>query len=229
MAGRSPTAEIDALEARTGHAFRQKSLLWRALEHSAPTGEPQTDNERLEFLGDRVLGLILAEELFRRFPEDEEGTLARRFNALVSKTACARVAESLGISPHVRERRRGGGAISQRAMADICEALIAAIYFDAGLEAARAFVLRHWRDDLDAAEGTRRDAKSQLQEWALGRALPVPGYAVSSREGPDHAPFFTVEVTVEGFAPVTGEGPSKREAEQAAAKGFLDRMEIRRT
>lgn len=228
MARRSPASAFAPLEARLGHTFARKSLLERALAHSAPTGEPQTDNERLEFLGDRILGLIIAEELFRRFPADEEGTLARRLNALVSKTTCARVAERLGIASHVGDRRRAG-AIGRRAMGDICEALIAAIYFDAGLEAAREFVLRHWQDDLVAAEGARRDPKSQLQEWALGRALPVPAYAVSSREGPDHAPLFTVEVTVEGHPPVTGEGASKREAEQAAAEAFLDRMGIGRT
>lgn len=227
MAGRFAKRLIEELEARIGHTFRTRSLLRRALTHSAPTGEPQTDNERLEFVGDRVLGLVLAEELFRRFPKDEEGTLARRINSLVSKTACARVASRLDIASVVCAPGKGG-AVSQRALADICEALIAAIYFDAGLEAAREFVLRHWQDDLVAAEGARRDPKSQLQEWALAWALPVPAYAVSSREGPDHAPLFTVEVTVEGHAPVTGEGATKREAEQAAAEAFLKRMGISR-
>ncbi len=224
MAGELSPKEIADLEARLAHRFTRKSLLQRALCHAGPTGEPQADNERLEFLGDRVLGLVVAEELFRRFPDISEGALARRLNALVSRTALAGVAEAMGLRALV-----GDNDATPRVLADICEALLAVTYLDGGLEAARAVVLRHWEDGFEAAEETRRDPKSQLQEWAMARALPVPAYAVVGREGPDHAPVFTTEVTVEGHAPIAGSGSSKREAEQAAAEAFLVRHEIPRT
>jgi len=231
MPGQSPAAKLAALEARLGHTFSDKSLLERALRHAALTGEPQTDNERLEFLGDRVLGLAIAEELLRRFPDDPEGQLARRYNALVSKTACAAIAEAMGLESQVRDKRKhpSDSIATPRVMADICEALVAAIYLDAGLGAAGDFVLRHWQQGLETAEDTRRDPKSQLQEWALSKALPVPDYTVIAREGPDHAPVFTIEVTVQGHAPISGAGPSKRESEQAAAASFLDHYRIERT
>ncbi len=228
MPGRLSADEIAELEHRLAHTFTHKSLLRRALMHAGPTGEPQADNERLEFLGDRVLGLVVAEDLYRRFPDVPEGQLARRFNALVSKSACAGVAEEMGL-PELVARRGNDAAITQRVLADICEALVAAVYLDAGIEAARSVVLTHWQAGLETAELTRRDPKSQLQEWALGKALPVPDYTVVSREGPDHAPLFTIAVRVDGHDAVQGSGPSKREAEQAAAEAFLDKHGIART
>lgn len=228
MPARPSAEEIAEFEHRLAYKFKQRSLLRRALRHAGPTGAPQADNERLEFLGDRVLGLVVAEDLYRRFPDVPEGQLARRFNALVSKTACAGVAETLGLADLIARRGAGGG-ITQRVLADICEALVAAVYLDGGLEAARSVVLIHWEEGLESAETTRRDPKSQLQEWALGKALPVPDYAVTGREGPDHAPFFTVSVTVEGQEAASGSGPSKREAEQAAAEAFLEKHGIART
>ncbi len=224
MAGELSATDITALEALLAHQFTHKSMLQRALRHAGPTGEPQADNERLEFLGDRVLGLVVAEELFRRFPDISEGALARRFNALVSKPALAGIAEAMGLKTFV-----GDNEATPRVLADICEALLAVTYLDGGLEAARAVVLQHWETGFETAEETRRDPKSQLQEWAMARALPVPVYAVVGREGPDHAPIFTTEVTVEGHAPVTGTGQSKREAEQAAAEAFIDHHGIPRT
>ena len=228
MPARLSAEEAAEFELRLAHPFKRKSLLTRALRHAGPTGAPQSDNERLEFLGDRVLGLVVAEDLYRRFPDVPEGHLARRLNALVSKPACAAVAEELGL-PDLMARRGSGAAATQRVLADICEALVAAVYLDGGLEAARAVVLKHWKEGLETAETTRRDPKSQLQEWALGKALPVPDYAVTGREGPDHAPFFTVSVSVEGEEQVSGSGPNKREAEQAAAEVFLEKHGIART
>ena len=224
MPGDLSAADIAALEALLAHPFTQKSMLQRALRHAGPTGEPQADNERLEFLGDRVLGLVVAEELFRRFPDVSEGALARRLNALVSKPALAGIAEAMGLTAFVGENEA-----TPRVLADICEALLAVTYLDGGLEAARAVVLKHWESGFDAAEETRRDPKSQLQEWAMGKALPVPAYVEVGREGPDHAPIFSIEVTVEGHAPVAGTGPSKREAEQAAAEAFIVHHGIPRT
>jgi len=227
MSARLSAEGADAFERRLAYKFKHRSLLRRALRHAGPTGAPQEDNERLEFLGDRVLGLVVAEDLYRRFPDVPEGQLARRFNALVSKTACAGVAEELGL-PGLVARGGSGGGITQRVLADICEALVAAVYLDGGLEAARRVVLIHWQEGLESAEATKRDPKSQLQEWALGKGLPVPGYAVTDREGPDHAPRFTVSVSVDGHDAASGSGPNKREAEQAAAEAFLEKHGVAR-
>jgi ribonuclease-3 len=224
MSGRSPAANLAELEARLGHTFSDKSLLERALIIAATNTDQKVNNERLEFLGDRVLGLVISEKLVRCFANVPVGKLARRLNALVSKAACARIAEALAIKDFVAENDA-----TARVLADICEALIAAVYLDGGIEAARDMVLRHWAAALEVAEDTRRDPKSQLQEWALSRALPVPDYTVTARAGPDHAPLFTITVTVAGHAPVSGQGPSKREAEQAAAACFLDQHRIERT
>jgi len=228
MPARLSGDEVAEFERRLAHQFKHKSLLRCALRHAGPTGAPQADNERLEFLGDRVLGLVVAEDLYRRFPDVPEGQLARRLNALVSKSACAGVAKELGL-PDLITRRGAGGGITPRVLADICEALVAAVYLDGGIEAARTVVLKHWKEGLESAETTRRDPKSQLQEWALGKALPVPDYAVTGREGPDHAPFFTVSVSVEGHDVASGSGSNKREAEQAAAEAFLEKHGIART
>lgn len=227
MSARLSAEDAAEFERRLAYKFKHRSLLHRALRHAGPTGTPQADNERLEFLGDRVLGLVVAEDLYRRFPDVPEGQLARRLNALVSKTACAGVAEELDLRGLVTPRGAGGG-VTQRVLADICEALVAAVYLDGGLEAARKVVLIHWEEGLESAETTRRDPKSQLQEWALGKALPVPDYAVTDREGPDHAPRFTVRVSVEGHDTASGSGPNKREAEQAAAESFLESHGIAR-
>jgi ribonuclease-3 len=231
MSRKSARHLLSQFEERLGCSFSDTSLLQRALSHSALTGEPQADNERLEFLGDRVLGLVIAEELLQRFPDAAEGSLARRLNALVSKSACTAVAETMGLDGLLREfgGRSGEAGVTARALADVCEALIAAIYLDTGLDAARGFILTHWRERLEAAGETRRDPKSQLQEWAMGKGLAVPEYAVTGREGPDHAPVFTIAVSVAGHAPIAGEGASKREAEQAAALAFLKQHKIKRT
>ena len=218
----------------TGVRFHNPALLAQALTHSddAGIGRPGAaqarDYERLEFLGDRVLGLVVAEELFRRYPQEGEGLLARRLNQLVRRETCAEVARRLGlhemmITAKTAERRQVQA--SQKVLADLCESVIAAIYLDQGLEAARNFIISHWQELFARHADAPRDAKSALQEWAAARRLPPPAYREVTRSGPDHAPLFTVAVAVEGLGEARGQGPSKRTAEQDAAGNLLRKAE----
>jgi ribonuclease III len=216
-------ALAEALVAATGYAFRNFTLMQRALTHSSARGKA-ADNERLEFLGDRVLGLIVTEMLFKSYPEATQGELAVRLSALVSGTMCAEIAEEMELVPLIHADsgvRSQKGKKAKNVPADAVEALIAAIYLDGGLEAARKFVLRYWEPRANAVAKMQRDPKTELQEWAHQAAGVTPAYQIASREGPDHDPIFTVRVTVAGFEPATGNGRSKREAEQAAATAIL--------
>jgi len=187
-------------------------------------------NERLEFLGDRVLGLIVSEKLYALYPGDAEGALALKLNALVRREACARAAEEVGLAEHLelaRSETSSGGRQKAAILAGACEAVIAALYLDGGYETARAFVERYWADQFANLDSDMRDAKTALQEWAqsaLGKSPSPPAYREVGREGPDHAPRFAVEVSIAGHAPETGLGGSKREAEQEAAKHMLVRL-----
>jgi ribonuclease III len=217
------------LEARVGHVFQDRGLLKKALTHASvrQASAMRRDNERLEFLGDRVLGLAIAEILSELYPTASEGQLARLYNRLVRGGTCAEVARALDLGPALvlSESEAGsGGRDKETILADACEALLGAIFLEAGYEAARAVVRRHWESKLDgspAAEGA--DAKSALQEWAQGQGLDLPHYAEVARQGPDHAPRFTSEVRIKGRKPARGEGASKRAAEQAAATALLVR------
>lgn len=223
------TADLDA---RLGHAFKDRKLLKLALTHASAPGA--RSNERLEFLGDRVLGLVVANELIARFPDAPEGELAIRLNALVRKETCARIGEAVGLAPHLvlapGERMRVGQARISL-LGNACEAVIAALYLDGGLEAAARFILKEWAADFDASISVATDIKSELQQWAqaredLGRALPV--YRLIDSSGPAHAPHFIVEATVEGAGSARGEGASKREAERNAAAALLDKLKAER-
>jgi ribonuclease-3 len=220
---------VARLERNLGHIFRDRSLLERALTHASvgQGARAVDDNERLEFLGDRVLGLIVARDLLDRFPEADEGDLSKRLHVLVSRDVCAAVAERLGAPEALRMapgETRAGGRFKKTILGDACEALIAAVYLDAGFEAARAVFGPLWRDVLvDLGSLPSLNPKSQLQEWAAREGLSPPAYTVVSREGPDHAPRFTVEVTVTGRDPARGEGGSRQDAEKAAAIGLLQR------
>ncbi len=199
-------------------------MLTRALTHSSAGG---LDNERLEFLGDRVLGLLIAELLTELFPDEKEGLLALKLNALVRMETCARVAEAVGIDKELilaPSEDRSGGRKKAAILGDACEAVIAALYLDGGLDAARKFVTLHWQPLMSEVTGDLRDPKNALQEWAQGRKLGTPTYRVSRREGPDHAPRFTVEVSIRGHDPAMGEGLSLRAAEQAAARSLMQRI-----
>jgi len=221
---------LSALEHRLGHHFAQPQLLVQALTHaSAQDARATTANERLEFLGDRVLGLLAAEALIQRFPDSPEGNLAPRLNALVRKERCAAVATELDLARHLRVSEgeaRAGRSVKTGILADACEAVMAAIYLDGGIEAARRFFVLGWRSALDEVEVMPRDAKSALQEWTQDRALGLPSYALIGREGPDHQPRFLVRASVAGQGEADGRGPSKRTAEQAAAAAFLVQLGV---
>ena len=204
--------------------FKDPSLLERALTHASAGGD---DNERLEFLGDRVLGFMIAEMLIKKFPKENEGTLALKLNALVRMETCARVAEQAGVDKALimaPSEDRAGGRRKGAILGDACEALIAALYLDGGILAARRFVTKYWAPLMTEVQGDLRDPKNALQEWAQGRKLGTPTYRLSKREGPDHAPRFTVDVLVKGQEPVQGEGSNLRSAEQAAARNLLARL-----
>jgi ribonuclease III len=207
---------------RLGHDFADPALFIEAMTHSSmATG---AHNQRLEFLGDRVLGLVIAEALLAQDASADEGTLAPRFNALVRKEACAEVATALDLGSALRMGRSEmltGGRRKTAILGDAMEAVIAAIYLDAGIDAARAAILRHWGARIGAARAQEPDAKTALQEWAQARGLKPPDYLDLSREGPDHAPVFTVEVRLGDGRAAAGQASSKRAAQQEAARALL--------
>lgn len=220
-----PTGEALAVElaVATGHVFRDFALMQRALTHSSARGKA-LDNERLEFLGDRVLGLIVTEMLFKAYPEATQGELAVRLSTLVSGATCADVAGEIGLERFIHADsglRSPKGGKSKNVVADAVEALIAAIYLEGGIDAARTFVARYWEPRSRAVAKMQRDPKTELQEWAHQAAGSVPSYKIEGREGPDHEPLFTVSVTIAGYPPAMGRGRSKREAEQSAATEVL--------
>jgi ribonuclease-3 len=219
-------ARLDALQARIGHTFKNRALLKEAMTHaSALDGKrgAMASYDRLEFLGDRVLGLIVAERLLQEHQHEEEGEIAPRFNALVNRHACARAARAADLGAAVilsPSEEASGGRGKDAILADLCESVIAALYLDAGMETARAFVTRFWGEAFDVQEDAPQDAKTALQEWAAARRLSF-SYDVVDQSGPEHAPHFVIDVRVDGFAPARGEGGSKRAAQRAAAAAFL--------
>jgi ribonuclease-3 len=222
-----PGTDLDALAATIGHVFRSPVLLLTALTHAGAARNRDRANERLEFLGDRVLGLIIADALLARFPGESEGALAKRLAALVSRDTLAGVAGEIELGRFL-VLTKGDAAAGNRQhagiLADALEAVIAALYLDGGLEAARTFVLTHWGGLMAPDSTPPRDAKTRLQELTLARSHDLPHYRVLRREGPDHQPQFEVEVTIDG-ARAVGSGPSKRQAEQQAAASLLGQIE----
>jgi ribonuclease-3 len=222
-------ADLAAFALRVGHDFGRPELLVQALTHGSAGGSTRPDYQRLEFLGDRVLNLVIAEALMAADPEASEGALAPRLNQLVRKETCAEVAADVGLGAVLRLGRSealSGGRRKTALLGDAMEAVIAAVYLDAGFAAARTVVLRLWGGRVDAARGARRDPKMALQELAQGRGDPPPVYAELGRQGPDHAPRFTVEVRLSDGARAVATAPSKRAAEQAAARDLLGRIGI---
>ncbi|HEX3701040.1 MAG TPA: ribonuclease III [Phenylobacterium sp.] len=224
-------AAVAELEAMIGHVFADRELLERALTH-ASVGDGAREvrhNERLEFLGDRVLNLCAAERLMALYPDVREGEMSRLLAGLVNYHACARVARRCGLPGALRlsaSATKVGARKSDAVLGDGCEALIAALYIDGGLAAARAFFLKFWAEEFERLdEPEMKDPKTQLQEWAQGRGLPLPAYQVVAREGPDHAPCFTIRVSVEGFPPEEALGRSHQDAEKAAAQAMLLKRE----
>jgi len=213
-------ARAEAVGVVTGHAFGDTALLRRALTHASARDASGADYQRLEFLGDRVLGLVVAQMVFEENPRAPEGELSLRLNALVNAETLAAIADEVGLAEHIvagSELRTLTGRKRVNLRADVMEALIAALYIDGGLEAARAFIHRYWRGRAQAPSAARRDPKTELQEWAHQISRSSPLYVVEKREGPDHDPLFEVSVRIAGIDPASGSGRSKREAEQAAA------------
>jgi len=216
-----------------GHRFADSTLLDEALTHRSAIDRKRRakaphGNERLEFLGDRVLALVVAEMLLEKFPAESEGELAKRHAALVKASVLADVAREIGLGEHLvlaDNERASGGAAKPTILADACEAVLGAIYRDGGLAPAASFVRKHWQERLEAAIKPPADAKTALQEWAQGRGLKLPEYREVGREGPAHAPKFAVEVAVQDRSPARGVGRTKREAERDAATKLLAELE----
>ena len=222
------SGDLRAFQHRLGHAFRDPALLVRALTHSSLSSETRADNQRLEFLGDRVLGLVMAEALLEADAGAAEGTLAPRFNALVRKETCAEIAAGIGLGEVLklgRSEMLTGGRRKAALLGDAMEAVIAAVYLDGGFANARALVLRLWGDRIARVEADARDAKTALQEWAQARGMPPPAYREIARSGPDHAPQFTIRAELENGGSAEARAGSKRAAEQAAAAALLSQVE----
>lgn len=211
----------DWLASALGHRPAELAAFQQALTHGSHGGNHY---QRLEFLGDRILGLVMAEWLFELYPDEPEGHLSKRLNAQVSGESCAGIARALGVPTHLRlgkQARDDGGSSSTNILGDVMEALIGAIYLDAGLDAARGLIRRLWSDQVTGTAAVPQHPKSALQEWAAAHRRRTPHYEIVERSGPDHAPVFMVEVTVNGAGSAQGSGSSKQEAETAAATALL--------
>ncbi len=222
------SADLVEFSRRLGHDFARPVLLSRALTHASIATPTRPDNQRLEFLGDRVLGLVMAEALLAADEGASEGQLAPRYNALVRKETCADVARDIDLGAVLklgRSEMMSGGRRKEALLGDAMEAVIAAVYLDGGFAAAKAMILRLWGKRIGAVEADARDAKTALQEWAQARGLPPPAYVEIDREGPDHQPLFTVEARLATGEAERARAGAKRQAEQTAAAALLARME----
>ncbi len=223
---------IDGLQTQLGYSFRNPELLELALTHAsvAEGARKMADNERLEFLGDRVLGLMIAESLMEAYPEASEGDLSRRFHNLVSREACADVARQLDLGAAIRlaaGETKSGGRSNPTILGDACEALMAAVYVDGGYSSVVRCFKPLWVKALtDSGNVSRSNPKSFLQEWAVANGKSTPAYNLVGRKGPDHAPIFTIEVVISGLAPQSATGKSRQEAEKAAALGLIEREKL---
>lgn len=218
------TRAVSELQNLIGYTFKDSELLREALTHSSV--KKKENYERLEFLGDRVLGLVIAELLYKRFPQESEGDLARRLASLVQGATVAMLAGQIFLADFIvlsDSERDSGGAEKENILADVFEALIGAVYLDGGLPPCRDLITRQWSGVLDSMIRPPQHPKTQVQEWAQGRALPLPAYEVLEQSGPDHAPVFEVEIRVEGFKPLRAQGRTRQEAEKEAANKFIEK------
>ena len=220
----SVNSELQRFSERLGHQFNDEGLLRQALTHSSASSKKDHDNQRLEFLGDRVLGLVISQALFDADKTAREGQLAPRFNALVRKEACAEVAEQIGLGEALmlgRSEMRSGGRRKVALLGDAMEAVIAAVYLDAGFLTTQKLILGLWGDRVFTAQERAVDPKSSLQEWAQARGIPTPVYKDIGRSGPDHQPVFIVEAVLENGYAARGEAASKKAAQVQAATALL--------
>jgi ribonuclease-3 len=215
---------LTQLEARIGHDFADRTLLTQALTHASYQSDGQS-YQRLEFLGDRVLGLLLADHFFHKYPDDDEGGLSLRLHAEAQAASLAMVARKLDLASHIQTQTGFDVAANHNILSDVVESLLAAIYLDAGLSAARAFVMRHWPLRGKSIKTAVKDPKSQLQEWCLKRGLGLPIYQLVEKAGPEHAPQLTYAVTVDGYEAITATGPNRKQAEQEAARQMLSKLQ----
>lgn len=225
------TDDPATLESALGYAFSDRGLLRQALTHASRSLHPEqrlSSNERLEFLGDRVLGVVISEMLYHHYRNDEEGSLSRRLNALVRRETLAEIADAIGVSDAIimsKGEAEQGGRENPSLRADAMEAIIAAVYIDGGMGAARDLIERFWAEKIESGPTEPpKDAKTRLQEWSQAAGLGLPSYTVVGSTGPSHAPTFQVAVLVQERGQATGEGSSKQRAEQAAATTMLEAL-----
>ena len=217
-------SDLDDLARHLNHSFADPALLEQALTHPSGASPSRPDNQRLEFLGDRVLGLVIAEALANAYPDAPEGELAPRFNALVRRETLAEIATEIDLGKYLllgRSESTSGGRRKAAILADAMEATIAALYLDGGLQAATRFIQHFWDRRVHAPQTVPTDAKTRIQEWAQGRGEPPPKYEMLNRSGPDHAPVFHVVASLKNGIKGEGKAKSKKLAEQAAAEQLL--------
>ena len=216
-------SELSELGTRLGYHFKSPALLLQALTPAA--SQTDTNNERLEFLGDRVAGLVLAEALYKRFPDENEGDLAKRHAALVQGPVMCELAQEINLSAHIPTHI---GTLTETMLADAFEALMGAIYLDSDFATAQRVILQLWADRVETMQAPPQDPKTALQEWAQARKLPAPAYSIIGKDGPDHAPLFTIQLELKGHAPISAKGRSRRDAEKLAAQAMLDQLATHR-
>jgi ribonuclease-3 len=231
MASAQPAAKapLARLSERLGYVFSDPELLHQALTHGS-SGRKAKDYERLEFLGDRVLALVIADALFHNHRKEKEGKLAARHSAIVRGEMCAAVGEAMGLHDFIKvgdTEKKTGVHRMKSVLGDVVEAVIGAIYIDGGLEAARKVILNFWAEALQHPDTVQKDAKTFVQEWALAKALPLPRYEMAGRQGPEHKPQFTVRLTIDKHKEAEGVGSTKQAAEMAAATAFIAREQLR--
>ena len=229
LMGKATKVPLRSLSDRLGYVFADTELLHQALTHGS-SGRKAKDYERLEFLGDRVLSLVIADALFHNHAKEKEGKLAARHSAIVKGEVCADIGEAMGLEDFIKvgdTEKKTGVHRMRSVLGDAVEALIGAVYIDGGLEAARKVVLHFWKVVLEMPGTAEKDAKTFVQEWVLAKALPLPRYELAAREGPEHKPQFTVRLTIEKHSNVEGAGPTKQSAEMAAAAAFIAREGLR--
>ncbi len=230
MSLRLTQQDYESIAERLSYRFRDKMLLRQAFTHGS-TLTKKGDYQRLEFLGDRVLGLVIAEELYRKNPSHREGYMANLHSNLVRGGVCGEVGKALGLGDWIavgQSERKKGINLSSSVLGDVVEALIGGIYLDGGIDQAKTFILRNWATFLAERRSISKDPKTFLQEWSLAQGLAIPAYRVLKREGLEHSPLFTVELNINGKAGAEGQGTSKQMAEMAAASKFIEREGIRK-
>lgn len=217
--------DFDALEGKIGYRFKRRDLLQKALTHSSKNNED--NNERIEFLGDRVLNLVMAHALYETFPDETEGNLAKRHSALVQGRMLAVIGNEIDLGEFIilsESERQSGGAENENIVSDAMEALLGAVFLDGGLEPARKIIVELWGENIRTLTEAHQDPKTELQEWVQARGLPLPDYQIIDKSGPDHAPLFIIEVRVEGFDAIQAEGASRRQGEKVAASKMLRKV-----